>query len=65
MPLYEYHCRSCDKDFEQLTTSAASQQIVACPHCGSTEVRKQISASSHRSSPAQTGPTCQPRGGFR
>ncbi|NLZ16212.1 MAG: zinc ribbon domain-containing protein [Desulfobulbaceae bacterium] len=67
MPLYEYLCRSCGRIFEVLTTSAAHQHEVVCLHCGSSEVQKQLSAtSSHRSStPQAAASSCRPGGPFR
>lgn len=41
MPLYDYVCRDCGLTFEALVRSGAS---VACPHCGSTALDKQVSA---------------------
>jgi len=40
MPLYNFHCRECDKDFEMLT-SFGSQP--ACPGCGSEKTERQMS----------------------
>jgi putative FmdB family regulatory protein len=41
MPLYEYHCPSCDARFEKLVRGGAAP---ACPGCGATEVKKLHSA---------------------
>lgn len=41
MPLYEYRCRRCDKDFEKIVSSATKK--VSCPHCRSKKVEKQFS----------------------
>jgi putative FmdB family regulatory protein len=41
MPMYEYHCPACDKQFEMLVRSST---VVACPHCGSTVVDKCVTA---------------------
>lgn len=40
MPIYDYHCRACDKDFELLVRSGT---VPACPACGSQELEKCIS----------------------
>ena len=40
MPIFEYHCSGCGLAFEQLVRS---EDRVACPECGSTRVRKQLS----------------------
>ena len=40
MPIFEYHCSGCGLDFEQLVRA---EDRVACPECGSSRVRKQLS----------------------
>ena len=34
MPIYEYRCRTCEKDFEELVRSAEAASSVRCPTCG-------------------------------
>ncbi len=43
MPLFEFVCTTCDKDFEELVRSSNDVQDVICPVCGSTQVKKKIS----------------------
>jgi len=45
MPIYEYHCATCDKSFEKLVFTG-EEQDVRCPHCASQEVKKEMSATS-------------------
>ena len=66
MPLYEYTCRSCSRQFEELIFGNDQPQ---CPGCHSPDVERMISviAATHndKSSVAPTGPcgTCgDPRG---
>ncbi len=33
MPIYEYHCKSCDADFE-IVQKITDEPIAACPTCG-------------------------------
>lgn len=40
MPMYEYHCRACQAEFELLVRSST---VPACPQCGSAELEKVIS----------------------
>lgn len=40
MPIYDYHCRACDKDFELLVRSGA---MPACPTCGGQVLEKRVS----------------------
>jgi putative FmdB family regulatory protein len=43
MPLYEFICAKCEKDFESLVRSANWQGSVACPRCGSKKLTKKLS----------------------
>ena len=47
MPIYEYHCSACNKNFEELVTSSGEK--VTCPKCGGKKVKKLMSACAHRS----------------
>ncbi len=40
MPIFEYHCEQCGKDFEELVFGNAK---VACPACQSKTLTKQFS----------------------
>ena len=42
MPIYEFHCEDCDQDFEYLVLGADKPE--GCPHCESTQFRRQLSA---------------------
>lgn len=41
MPLYEYLCKKCDQRAELLIRSST---VATCPHCGSTQLKKLVSA---------------------
>lgn len=41
MPLYDYHCKTCDKTFELLVRSST---LPVCPSCGSGTIDKLVSA---------------------
>ncbi|HVM60207.1 MAG TPA: zinc ribbon domain-containing protein [Verrucomicrobiae bacterium] len=43
MPLYEFVCARCEKDFESLVRSSNWEGSVACPHCGSKKLTKKLS----------------------
>jgi putative FmdB family regulatory protein len=43
MPLYEFVCTKCEKDFESLARSSNWEGSVACPHCGSKKLTKKLS----------------------
>lgn len=61
MPLFEFRCCTCDRDFELLVRAGDS---VACPTCGAQKVEKLLSESaapvtgSARSLPI--APSCPP-----
>ncbi len=40
MPMYEFHCRSCGSDYEEL---CGSDEAVPCPKCGSAETERLMS----------------------
>jgi putative FmdB family regulatory protein len=33
MPLREFHCGHCDRDFETLIRNSADMELVSCPYC--------------------------------
>ena len=43
MPIYEYHCKSCNQDFENLIVGNWKPK---CPHCGAHYAKKLMSAPS-------------------
>lgn len=63
MPIYEYKCRKCGKDFELLVFGEGNQ--AACEHCGSKTVEKQFSsfAVGNAAAPAHGAPDCAPQCG--
>ena len=48
MPIYEYHCPRCGRDFEKLVFSRTAP--VECPSCHNPEVEKKFSTFAHKSS---------------
>ena len=63
MPVYEYRCDKCGKNFDLFVRSVAQRREPKCPHCGSTKVKKAISlfgvggASGGQELSASCGPT--------
>ena len=44
MPVYEYRCSSCQIRYSEILTIKNSDDLPACPSCGSKQVRKLISS---------------------
>ena len=66
MPLYEFVCAKCERDFELLARSSNWAGSVACPHCGSRKLTKKLSvfAAQGGSKPsAPVPPACSRLGG--
>ena len=40
MPIYEYRCKSCEREFEKYVPGASTQ--VACPACASEQVMRRL-----------------------
>jgi putative FmdB family regulatory protein len=59
MPLFEYECRACGRQFEFLTRAGQSP---ACPACASAELQKRLSAFAVGSSTSATFSGPQPMG---
>lgn len=47
MPVYEYICKKCGEEFEELVRS--SSEKIACPKCSSPKVSKKMSVFAHKS----------------
>lgn len=58
MPIYEYFCNKCGKNFDYLALKA-SDPDPSCVICGASEVKKLMSAPSFRPEGIPTG-----KGGF-
>jgi len=46
MPIYEYHCDDCDKDFDTLL--AHGESASGCRHCGGENIKRKFSCFSTR-----------------
>jgi putative FmdB family regulatory protein len=59
MPLYEFNCSKCEKDFELLVRSSNWEGTAACPHCGSKKLTKKLSVfASSVASSSSAAPAC-------
>ncbi|MEW4527310.1 MAG: zinc ribbon domain-containing protein [Maioricimonas sp. JB045] len=67
MPLFEYHCRNCNRNFEALVRNGENPH---CPECQGEEIEKLMSAAAGRvagsslpiasSCPPSDAPPCSP-----
>jgi putative FmdB family regulatory protein len=53
MPIYEFICKECSSQFEDLVLSISQIDQVVCPVCGSGQVKKKLST--FASKPADGG----------
>jgi len=42
MPIYEYSCKKCGRQFERLVAAGGDKDVV-CDKCGSADVQKMVS----------------------
>jgi putative FmdB family regulatory protein len=62
MPFYEYKCKDCGCNFEQLVSISEASKKQVCPHCGKKNTEKQLSVfAAKSSSPSFAAPS---GGGF-
>lgn len=58
MPIYEFHCDSCNRDSEVLVRST-KWEGTPCPHCGSKKLAKKLSVfASSTAGGAGEAPSC-------
>jgi putative FmdB family regulatory protein len=55
MPIYEYHCDSCQNDFEKLVLGGREPE--GCPTCESDQVNRLVSAFSFKSAGSVSTPS--------
>lgn len=61
MPVYEYRCGACGRDFERYVATASA--AVACPGCSSVDVKRKLSVVSVKSSGGVVASTVPSGGG--
>ena len=61
MPIYEYRCRDCEREFERFVPTSAT--AVACPGCASDKVMRRLSLFGARTAGRQAGATATMTGG--
>ena len=62
MPIYEFACAPCGKQFEDLVIRKSDEAEVKCPACGSRKVSRRMSApAAARTGGGDAGPRAQAR----
>ena len=57
MPIFEFHCPSCERDFDEFVHSAKDADRTTCPSCGERGVTRKLSVfAAHGSAPAAGNP---------
>ncbi|MCD6162560.1 MAG: zinc ribbon domain-containing protein [candidate division Zixibacteria bacterium] len=54
MPIYEYNCKQCNSDFEELVRG---NEETVCPSCGSSEIEQKLSVCGFKCSSVFVGST--------
>jgi len=57
MPIYEYTCQGCQRDFELLIRG---QERPECPECGGLKLEKRLSVPAAHTATASNLPVCAP-----
>jgi len=60
MPLFEFHCSSCDRDFEELVRNDDDSDAVRCPHCRSAGITRKLSVFSARAAARESSSAFTP-----
>jgi putative FmdB family regulatory protein len=58
MPIYDYKCQECGEVVELLMSVPGDSEIPVCPHCGSHNMEKLVSAPSLLRYRTNSGTTC-------
>lgn len=57
MPIFEFKCDKCGKEFERIVFAAEDKDI-CCPDCGCTETRKVLSVFSCSGAGKESAASC-------
>ena len=61
MPIYEYRCNQCKKDFERLVFAGEEKNVV-CPACKGRDIEKKMSATRFMGASSGTCAAGPPKG---
>ncbi len=62
MPIFEYKCEKCGKQFEKLLFAGDDEKSIVCPDCESPDVKKMMSACSFMGASIGTCASDAPKG---
>ncbi len=60
MPIYEYTCKSCRKNFEKLIRTMSGGEKIACPDCGSMKTARAMSVFAVRGDGSKSAESADP-----
>jgi putative FmdB family regulatory protein len=64
MPIYEFVCRKCGKEFEKLVWKSSDNTKFKCPECDSSELEEKVSSFASVTESGGSGlSNCTPSGG--
>ncbi|MBW1850257.1 MAG: zinc ribbon domain-containing protein [Deltaproteobacteria bacterium] len=50
MPIYEYQCLACEKEFQRLVLKKEEEKDLPCPECGGFKIKRLISRVAYHAS---------------
>ena len=68
MPIYEYRCLGCERQFQRLILTRADEKGLSCPHCSGRDLKRLISRVAYHQSESDRlkafDPTARQNEGF-
>ncbi|MBW2614989.1 MAG: zinc ribbon domain-containing protein [Deltaproteobacteria bacterium] len=62
MPIYEYQCMACERQFQSLVMKNEDEESLLCPECGSPNLKKLISRVAYHVSESDRLTAFDPKG---
>ncbi|MBN2282990.1 MAG: zinc ribbon domain-containing protein [Deltaproteobacteria bacterium] len=64
MPIYEYRCKKCKHEFEELRFSGDRDSDVVCPKCGKKAAERMMSVFGGKGGSCGSCTSCSPSSSF-
>ncbi|MBC8216786.1 MAG: zinc ribbon domain-containing protein [Candidatus Marinimicrobia bacterium] len=65
MPMYDYRCNNCGKEYEELVWSSSTpDEKIKCPECGEQKSQRLLSAPAISTGSTSSSGGCSPSSGF-